>query len=137
MASLPIPLIPLFDCIVGVCVPDSAANLICFSWVSLTEFSRSLKRDRNQSTVKLSTVSVLGWSLPNVSSINASSNSKTIGFAGDVLVTDKYIVIMVLQLSYLMITCFETHWHRTSMLCWNFSFLCWVNNRQTAKLNHF
>lgn len=35
----------------------SAGNLVCFSWHSFTEFSKSFSRCRSQSTVKLSTVS--------------------------------------------------------------------------------
>lgn len=66
-------------------VPDSVANLVCFSCVSLIEVSSSCSRDLSESTVKLSTVSEFGCNLPSVSSISVSSNWNTIGNVGDVL----------------------------------------------------
>lgn len=83
---------------IGVVEPDSmvvvllllvvvlaAASLVCFSWASRIDVSSSCKRVRSQSTVKLSTVSTFGCSLPSESSIRVSSNWNAIGAAGDVL----------------------------------------------------
>lgn len=63
----------------------SVASLVCLSCASRILASNSWRRDRSQSTVKLSTVRVLGCSLRLPSSISASSNWNTIGTAGDVL----------------------------------------------------
>lgn len=51
----------------------SVIIFVCFSWHSLTEFSKSLRRDRNQSTVRLSTVNEFGCSL--LPSVSLSSNN--------------------------------------------------------------
>lgn len=83
----PLPLTPFDMESVGVVVfmPLSSANLFCFSWHSRTDVSSSLSRERNQSTVKLSTVNVFACNFLSESSISVSSNLNTTGVVGEVL----------------------------------------------------
>lgn len=85
--SLPLPFTPFITVNDDAIVPFSI-SLVCFSWHSFIEDSNSVSRNRNQSTVKLSTVSEFGCSLlpkESLSSMRDWSNWKTIGAAGEVL----------------------------------------------------
>lgn len=61
--SLPPPFTPFITGVVDDVIDPFSISLVCFSWHSFMDDSKSVNRNRNQSTVKLSTVSEFGWSL--------------------------------------------------------------------------
>lgn len=83
--------------------------LLCFSWHSFIELSRSVSRWRSQSTVRLSTVNWFGWSFPTVSSISWSSKRNITGSAGE----DRCLSVKSLYSSGEF-----TDWRAESILLW-------------------
>lgn len=95
MSYLSIPLTPFGSPLLFLQTPlpiiSGPCSAVCFSLLSCRVDSSSMSFSFSHSTVRLSTVSWFGWSLPLVSSTRLSSNVKVIGVGDGDLQSGKAI----------------------------------------------